>query len=220
MKSKNCILILSISRNQYCETFKNTIDNTIIIYDTEIPDKILKEKNYCCLTETIKKISAWDKAIHYLSDLNFIEKYDYFYFIEDDVYTSELETFIKLFNILDNYNHDLISHEIRSQTKSLEWYWWKKYKKHKAKSYNPLCRLSKKILLLVIDYYKKNQKLLFHEVLFASIAYEHKLETLDFNLIDKYNNLFGTFEYRPIIDIKNIKDNKIYHPVKPVYEKI
>lgn len=212
--------MLSRSKNEYCEKIKHSIDNTIVIYDNEIADKILKDQNYCCLTETVKKISAWDKAIYYLSTMNLIEKYDYFYFMEDDVYTNDLLILIKLFNILNNYNHDLISHDIKSQSESLKWNWWRKYRKYTAKSYNPFCRLSKKLLILVIDYFKKNKKLLFHEVLFASIAYDHKLKTLNFNLIDEYKKIFGVFRYRPIIHAKNIKDNRIYHPVKPVYEKI
>lgn len=221
VETKNYFLILSRSKNDYCESFINTINNSIAIYDKDIPDKTLKNQNYCCLTETVKKISAWDKAIYYIhNNLNILEEYDYFYFIEDDVYSSDLQTFIELFNILNNYDHDLISHDIRSQTEYPTWKWWKKYRKYTAKSYNPLCRLSKNLLYLVIFYFKKNKKLLFHEILFASLAYENKLQILDFNSILKYKNLFGIFRYRPLIKIKDIRDNKIYHPVKPIYETI
>jgi hypothetical protein len=220
VESKNCFLILSRRKNNYCESFVDSINNTIAIYDEEIPDKLLEEKKYCCLTETVKKNSSWDKSIYYIESLNLIEKYDYFYFIEDDVYSKNFQTFSFLFDILNTYNHDFISHDIVSFEKSLKWNWWKKYRKYKAKSYNPFCRLSKKMLELVMVFLKDNKKLIFHEVLFASLAYEHELQTLNLNEIDQYNNIFGTFQYRPLINIKDISDDKIYHPVKPKYETI
>jgi len=218
---KNYCLILSRSKNKYCESFTNTISNSVVIYDKDISDEELKNQNYCCLTENVKKNSAWDKAIYYIdSNLNLLKKYDYFYFIEDDVYSNNLKIFIDLFTILDNYNHDLIAHNIKTQQQSPEWSWWKKYRKYTVKSYNPLCRLSTKMIRLIIDYHKKNKKLLFHEILFASLAYSNKLSVLDLRSINQYKNLFGIFRYRPVIDTKNIRDNKIYHPVKPKYEKI
>jgi hypothetical protein len=221
VESDNQIFLLSKSKNKYCEIFLKTIANTVIIYDTEIDDKDLKNQNYCCLTETVKKISAWDKAIYYIANnLHLIDKYKHFYFIEDDVYTNNLEIFNTLFNVLNKYDSDLIAHDIKSQKKSSTWNWWIKYKTYTAKSYNPLCRLSNKIILLIIDYHKKNKTLLFHEVLFASLAFDNNLKTLDLTKIEEYKNLFGIFRYRPIINAKNINDNKIYHPVKPNYENI
>jgi len=214
-KLNNCIFLLSKSQNEYCYQFANNIQNVYLIYDDLFPDT---NTRYCCLTETVKKNSSWDKSIFYIDqNKKIIDKYDYFYFIEDDVYSKDFNSFNKLFNILDNYNHDLVSNDIEFKRNSKHWFWWHKYHKHEIKSFNPLCRLSKQLLELIIKYSYENKKLIFHEILFASIAFINNLNILDFKDIKEYSDIFGIFRYRPKISIDQINDNKIYHPVKPVY---
>lgn len=222
MNSKNYTFILSKSPNSYAKNLNENIDNSTIIYDSLISDQDLKKNNYCCLTETIKKNSAWDKAFYTLINNQeyLLNNHDYFYFIEDDVYCRTVETFHQLYTLLNLIDNDLVSNDIMSKKDSSHWHWWHKYKSHNMRSFNPLCRLSKLLISHILKYFIENKKFIFHEVLFVSVAIKNNLNILDFRNITQYNDIFGIFTHRPTINIKNIKDNKIYHPVKPIYETV
>lgn len=78
-------------------------------------------------------------------------------------------------------------------------------------SFNPLCRLSARLLQKVLEFRKDNGRFIFHEVLFASLAMEGRMACLDWNKRPEFKRLFSEFRYRPPLEqaVPGIS-----HPVK------
>jgi hypothetical protein len=170
------------------------------------------------------RITAWEKSFFYLINNNKYKNYKFVYFIEDDVYSKNNKTFIELFRYWENYKHDLISKDIISIKNSKTWFHWyfdKKYLfyfRRPYKSFNPLCRLSQNLIEQIYNHYKKYQCLYFHEIIFPSIAIKYQYSYLDYLLDKKSKNFIGEIRWRPEFKIKDIIDNKIYHPVKEIVQ--
>lgn len=224
---KSLCLILTRDNNEYVKLLSNnlSIDNKIIV-DSEIYPKDLEDTNFFGLTQKVNNKTAWDKSFYYIHKHNLLLNYDFFYFLEDDVYCRNIKRFDLVFDILDNkYYYDLITHEINSKVNEPSWYWWNTLdlenlsKRYVSlfKSFNPFCRISSKLLEKIFEYQAANNKFNFHEILFPTLAYNNNLSMINIDKIKDVNNFFGIFTYRPIISMSNIKDDKIYHPVKPKY---
>jgi hypothetical protein len=212
---KNNLLILLLCKNpgnhliELNNFFRdNDLLSVIINENPELPN------TYCGLNRIKKGSTAWETSFYYIE--NDITKYDYAWIIEDDVYSAKLDTYINLFEYYDNTNYSLITGDIESKQASKDWNWWSdpdiiSYN-HQYRSYNPICRLSIKLINLILDFRKKYQQFCFHETLFASLCIENNLNFLDYNT-DK-NPYTGNIRYRPCYQTTEITDNKIYHPVK------
>lgn len=194
---------------------------TFIIEDEEPGDsfhglshiKLIDKKN------NRYKSTAWDNAFYFIfKNLNLeLNNIKYFYFIEDDVYSKNLTTFVDLINFYENTTSDFISGEILPKKESEKWSWWKNdddflvfYEPYR--SFNPICRMSIRLIKLIHDHHKKWNRFFYNEFLFASISKQNKLTCLDYNR--EKNPFIGKIIYRPCLDKSQIKDNKIYHPVK------
>jgi hypothetical protein len=222
----NHISVLSrdIPSNYCIELFDALIESDkVLIKDNLSYSKQICIDNHCHgMTETIKGPCSWDKAFLDIF-LNNKIKYEYFYFIEDDVFSKDPSIFNQLISKLNNISVDLVSKNIVSKEKDSRWCFWPKYQKTKffnefnlARSFNPFCRLSKRLILKILEFQIKHNTFLFHEVLFATLCKENDFTFLDFsdpNNTDIFN-FFGTFIYRPVINKISIQDTKIYHPVK------
>lgn len=220
-----------ISLKGYLQDFVDTI---ICEENLDIP------KNYIGLNR-IKKIPrlpiAWENAFFTLFNNQAYDKYQFVYFIEDDVYSKNPQTFLNLIKLYSNYTQDLIASNISSRNDQPYWHWWKdediiKYNQH-TKSFNPLCRLSRGLIEHIKSFFQKHDSFCFHETLFASLAIDNNLKILDFkqgffvqplescsivHQPTRYFNssikLIGDIRYRPVYNIDSILDEKIYHPVK------
>lgn len=222
--NKSCFLLLSKAKNEYIEELSAIFKpNSFIIYDTDYSDDLLKQKGFIGLTGGIKQPSAWDKSFYFISQITDVTNYSYFYFIEDDVFSKKIHNIKLLAYYLDsNYNsYDLIAHYIQNKSESTNWPWWDKIDvnlKNQYRSFNPFCRLSKKLVNSILDYRNNNNCFIFHEILFASLCGDHQYSTVSLDSNKEYNKFIGSIKARPILDKIFIDDEKIYHPVKPIYE--
>lgn len=184
-------------------------------------DDEIKSLGFVNLTRSpyIKKPSAWDKAFYTIHNENMIEKYKYFFFIEDDVYSKQYESIIQF--ILDAqrvFNVDFITKKIRPKSHHPSWQHWKEdyifYLKYPSQSFNPFCRLSSSLITKIFEYQKKYQQFNFHEILFASLCLENNMTYINYIESSILNKYIGNFKYNPILLDEEITDNRIYHPVK------
>ena len=216
MEKSTLILLLCRKKNTNIinryNFFKNHNLLTYIIEDNKnIPN------NFYGLTHigSKDKTTAWESAFFYLFNLENIP--DFVYLIEDDVYSHENNTFIKLIDYYSLQQYALIAGKIYSKEESSDWHWWKADNEHKIfsnpyRSFNPLCRLSKELIFYIRDHHKIYNRFFYHEFLFSSLAKQNNLLMCDYN---KDNNGFiGNIIYRPVFIQNCIVDNKIYHPVK------
>jgi hypothetical protein len=154
---------------------------------------------------------AWDKALFYFCEVN--TAYKHVWFIEDDVF------FLKedILNNMDNYytNSDLLTpfNDINTSGTFDGWTHW-----HMINGVLPLpwarsmvcaCRLSKRLLVDVKNYVKENHKLLYHEFMFNTFAYQKGYK------IDTPKEL-STIHWNTNWDKNNLNLNQLYHPIKDI----
>jgi len=205
----------------------HNIDSVLII-DNESDSDIVRKKNFIRLNWMFDKnsqshftqITAWEKSFYNIYINDYINKYNYFYFLEEDVYTKNLPTIINLINYFNTFDADLISTKILPKDANAEWPWWSEDYRYielfndPHRSFNPLCRLSSKLISLIFDFRNHYKEFYFHEMLFSSICVQNNLSYHDYDDYPEIDEYIGTFHYRPEIDQNKIKDKKIYHPVK------
>lgn len=190
--------------------FKLNKLNSVIISDSPSPsnngeitfsDSVLFEKNMIGLTYLIdKKPNAWDKAFYYVFNNHL--PCDYFYFIEDDVLCRDPKLFLKLINLLYDYPHDLIAKCIEHKEDS-KWNHWGKndlnlpeeLNGYLCRSYNPFCRLSKRLINAIYNFYRSHHRLIFHEILFPSVCYKNNMTWTDWEKDPNIREFFGVFKY-------------------------
>ncbi len=222
------LVILSKSKNYWAEDLNNYFKSSHIIYDDSISDDLTEKLGFCEIDiPTCKRkgsnTSAWDKAFLFLNK-NLDKLDDYVWFIEDDVWTKSKENLNDLFTLCKKHQQDLISNRIKSKSESQDWFYWSdkmimensKFLNNHIKSFNPICRISKKLIIKILMWKAQHGKFMFHEILFASLCKDHDLEMIDFSELEE-SYVFGEFRWRPVINKSSIVDNKIYHPVKPDY---
>lgn len=224
----SCLVVIlsskqSVKIDYFCEKLKKENLSYVNICDfcTLNLDQELLTLGFTNLTRSpyIKKPSAWDKAFYFVSNNDLTKLYDYFFFIEEDVYSTDYTNIIKF--ILDSndfYSHDLLTKLIRPQSHYPTWKHWKeeyvKEFKFPSQSFNPICRISKTLLLNILDYQKKHSKFNFHEIIFPSLCLENNLSYLNYIENKTLNKYIGKIQYNPIITEDMIPDTLIYHPVK------
>jgi hypothetical protein len=223
---KTLVLILC---NQYCQNIidfekallQNNIDYIVVCDSCTLDqDKNLLANGFYNLTRSpyIKKPSAWDKSFNIISKKFLEYEYKYFFFIEDDVYSKKHNYIIKFILESTKLDSDLITHNIKSINHSPNWKHWKeeyiKLLKNPHQSFNPICRLSTKLVKKILEYQNTYKKFDFHEILIASLCLENNLTYTNYLEHDILKTLIGHIRYNPILIEKNIFDDKIYHPVK------
>ncbi len=214
---------MSRIENRYAESLREELNNCLVIYDNESSDETLSGEGFRNMTKTIKSPCSWEKAFYALSkDENMLNEFERFSFIEDDVFSRSISTIKSFEERLEEIEFDVLTHEVGTQEESKEWHWWrandKAFFRKPVKSFNPYCVLSSRLVKSILDFRDKNKTFLFHEIMFCSLAeslgYVFKsIESLPF-----YNEYFGLFVWRPIIQESTINDERIYHPVKPKYK--
>jgi hypothetical protein len=224
--NKSLILLLCKEKNQNIINFENIlIQQKIefrIICDlcTLDQDDFLLNIGFYNLTrsEYIKKPSAWDKAFYTIYDNELHDIYDYFFFIEDDVYSKNYNSIINFIKDASQYKEDLITKCIRPKSHYPIWkHWFENYVntlKYPSQSFNPLCRLSKILVEKIIQYQRNNGRFNFHEILIASLCLEYNLTHINYIENETLKKYIGDIRYDPVSIIQDITDDLIYHPVK------
>lgn len=222
--SKNFISILSRNETKYTKELNdffnaNGIDSILIQDNNDPPRSFLKDKGYSNMTKICDRPCSWEKSLYFICSNALYEKYDYFYFIEDDVYTKNLNIFIDLINLWSNIDNDLIARSIKNMEEEPDWFWWKDTTKDREnfkntiKSFNPICRLSKKLIFKIYQYKEYYSSLVFHEILFASIVKDFDMTYLDYD-DSEYGKHIEVMVASPEINYENITTDNIYHPYK------
>jgi hypothetical protein len=222
----NVCFILCRKRISRIEKLKEDLSkdiDTFLICDNEISTDTMVLNNFVGFNNIgflKNRPSAWEKTFFYIQFNDIINKYNHIYFIEDDVYSKNNNTYTELIQYWNTFSENFISKCIQSKEQSLAWHWWKNdpfyknYFNNPYRCFNPLCRLSSLLIDLILKFRKKNNRFLFHEILFSSIVMEDNIDYIDYDLDEKSKKYIGHIHYRPIINTKDITDNKLYHPVK------
>lgn len=157
------------------------------------------------------KITAWSRAFAHLART--LEDEEAVWFVEDDV-AGDVDSFAALVAATRAKQADLSALDIRTRHEDAHWPWWS-YADGilpcPARAFQPLCRLSGRLIRAVLDFQKRHQRFTFHEVLFASLAQEKGMSWLDWRKEGATKDLVTEFLYRP--DVARIHRG-VSHPVK------
>ena len=156
-------------------------------------------------------ITSWSRAFVHLSRT--LRKGEAIWFVEDDV-ASDFESFRQLVIESVKVGADLSALELESATENPGWIWFPTadgFFKRPWRSFNPLCRLSENLIQKILKFREHHGRMTFHEVLFASVAEENGMVTLDWKEDFRFKHLVANFKYRPII-VSPVQG--VCHPVK------
>lgn len=204
------------------------LPHTMAYHDDE-----LKNINFGDLTfNTEKHPTSWEKAFYHIYKNKLT--YDYYYFIEEDVYCNNLDTFIDAFKSLENIPSDLVATKIESFTKS-RWVHFKQghiKKLYKGpphhilyRSFNPFCRISQNLMNKLFEFYEQYNCFYYNEMMFSTICFNNSLSAIDFKKHPLLSPYFGTFIFisgeekiRRYITVEEKQElfstDKIVHPRK------
>jgi hypothetical protein len=161
---------------------------------------------------TLDRACSRDKALYYFCIKN--TKYDYIWFLEDDVFIPTIHT---ISNLDDKYlEGDLLSsfNEIKLSENDNRHHWQHWFRnKNKiifpwAHSMISAIRVSKVLLQFILKFVKVNKFLLFDELLFNTIALQNNLHII--NPIELSNIIFSFRD----LELKEINPLYLYHPIK------
>ena len=224
----NFINILAKNNSSYTENLNlylsNYYETKIIIDEETYSDQYSIKKEFYGLAKftydgPMPKITcSWDKSFLHIYENNL--NYDYFYFIEDDVYCENLEIFIDLIKTLGEFKEDFVSAYIGNKSKSEDWPMWEFLKieskifdeKYLYKSINPFCRISKRLVYKILEFKLKYRNFIFHEILFPSLCKENNFSFLDLVENKETKNYFGIYQVARFLNAT--QRNKICHPIK------
>ena len=154
----------------------------------------------------------WDKILYYLCNNN---KYKYNWIIEEDVFVPTINTII---NIDKKYKSDLLieNTKINKNGDTSYWHWSNEiYRKDKSLFFDPpwyssmvcACRVSNKLLEEIRLFVLKEKTLVFHEILFNTLAMKKNLRI---STPEELKNIIWRKEY----SFNDINKNYLYHPIK------
>jgi len=238
--NKNAICILSTNSNIETFTFAETLKNenydvficidknngTISDFDISkiqiinCDEKECKDNHFFgSVVYCIDRACSRDKALYYFCKIN--KKYDYIWFLEEDVFIPNKETIIK---IDEKYkNSDLLSsfNDIKKSENDNNCIYWQHWYRNENKIAYPWAhsmisavRVSKNLLKCISEFVKINRCLLFDELLFNTIELQNNL-IID-NPIELSNIIFSFDDIIP----DNINPDFLYHPIKNLKKQI
>jgi hypothetical protein len=154
---------------------------------------------------------GWDKCIRFIVENN---NFDYYWILEDDVY-------FKNFNFIEDYKNNNSDFIYPKYYASFNKKWphfndfnLRYFKKDIIKgSTSYICRLSKHLVNKILKFKETFKRLLFHEVLFASLCAVFNLKVS--KMLVKHGKYLNTMKRDDNINnIMNNNDIELYHPVK------
>lgn len=181
----------------------------------KMTDDECKKNGYIDSSFTLRKlISGWDKGLCYFGINN--DKYDFVWFMEDDVFFNGENTLINIDNqYLDT---DLLSniYEINTNGNKNIWHWNVININYNPPFYNAMIcvvRFSKNMIKCINNYVLENKTLCFIEALFPTVAIKNNL---------KYKNpeQFKNIYFQHCFNANDIDLNNLYHPVKNINDHI
>lgn len=156
-------------------------------------------------------VTAWSRALCHLSRTRRID--EAVWFVEDDV-AGNPTSFKALKEATRRVEVDLAAINIQTHRENRGWPYWRYaagFFTEPARSYQPLCRLSPRLVDAVLALQAERGRCTFHEVMFASVALGEGMRCLSWYREPGFRDLFGEFRYRP--EVRSVQHG-ICHPVK------
>lgn len=159
-----------------------------------------------------KAVTAWERAWKHLSE-TVGDSVKPVWVVEDDVAGSE-EYWEELIVSTEEVNADFSAFEIRTWEDDQHWEHWglaAGYFNQLARSFNPLCRLSPRLIMAVLEFRRQHGRFCFLEVIFASLVREHGMSFFDWKKDELLESITTEFRYRPNV---TSFERGLCHPVK------
>jgi len=163
--------------------------------------------------------TAWSRAFAHLART--VKEDEAVWIVEDDV-AADMDSFAALVRATRAKSADLSALDVHTRHEDPHWWWWNYadgFFANPCRAFQPLCRLSSKLLRVVLDFQMQQQRFTFHEVLFASLAHEHGMTTLDWRKVPSIANMLEDFRYRPYVSrlqrgvLHPVKDQNLHHAI-------
>lgn len=159
-----------------------------------------------------KAVTAWERGWKLLAE-RLGEITGPVWFVEDDV-AGGAEAWSELIEATERVDADFSACEIRSLEDDQGWKHWRKgagFFQEPARSFNPLCRVSARLVLAVLEFRRQHGRFCFLEMIFASLVREHGLSYFDWKEDALLASTTEEFRYRPEVQCAGAG---ICHPVK------
>ncbi len=156
-------------------------------------------------------VTAWSRALAHLNRT--LSDGESVWFVEDDV-AGDTESFDCLIRQTQASLPDLAATTIRRQQEDPDWPYWgycEEFFDHHVRAFQPLCRLSSRLIRKALDFRAQHGRFTFHEVLFPSVALEHSMSLFCWEDHPSLKPLLHSFQYRPLVSSIS---RGISHPVK------
>jgi predicted O-methyltransferase YrrM len=156
-------------------------------------------------------ISAWTRALAWLERER--PEVEHVWFIEDDVAFSP-DGFRQFLRVAEGMEADLLATDIFERHEQPDWhFWWdvESWFEQPRGAFQPLCRLSTRLLRKIFEFREKHGHYLFHELLFPSLVVREGMSMLDMRKHAFLGRFIGAYQFRPIIESYH---PGICHPVK------
>lgn len=144
-------------------------------------------------------VTAWSRALCHLSRT--LRDDEAVWFVEDDV-AGDAASFCALVRETVALDADLVSVDVRVREEDAHWPFWRYAEglfSSPARSFQPLCRLSGRLLRAVLAFREKHGRCTFHEVMFPSVARESGMSWKSWCREAAFKNLLGDFRFRPSV---------------------
>jgi len=215
-----CIIVINkVVINSLYNKFKNSKYPVIFITDLPINEEIKNVVYYdnkdcdnrLFYGSGVNRGRGWDKCIRYIVENN---KFDYYWILEDDVYFKNLNFIEDYKNNNSDFIYPKYYNSFTNKWPHFNDYNLRYFKKDVIRgSTSYICRLSNTLVNKIELFKNTFKKLLFHEVLFASLSAVFKLKTS--KMLSKHEKYLNTMERGDnIIDIMYNDNIDLYHPVK------
>ncbi len=159
-----------------------------------------------------RPITAWERAWKHL-DTTAGERRGDVWLVEDDV-AGSATAWSELIQRTREVDADLSAVEVRCRDVDPHWPHWLNGQgmfSTPSASFNPLCRLSPRLVSVVLEFRRCHRRFIFLEVLFASLVAEHGFSYLDWKEDELAAKLFNSYGFRPEVTAFS---EGICHPVK------
>lgn len=133
--------------------------------------------------------------------------------VEEEVAGNETE-FSRLFKSTTEVDADLSCRDLASRAEDPHWPFWNQaalFFPYPCRSFNPICRLSSRLVSVVLEFQRQHRQFAFHETLFASLVAEHGFSFLDWSKDVETRVLFGPFRQTEEI---SSEESSICFPVR------
>jgi len=160
-----------------------------------------------------KTPNSWDKVLCYFCEYDIKNPYDFVLIFEDDVFIPSVEAVVNL--VTKSLKYDLVvPHNHLQEFQAIGWHWAEVVDKIQPPYYYSMtCAvgLSRKVLDTVRAYVKENKTLIFHEVMFNTLAMQNSLKIVTLMELKSivWQGKWGIDEWL-------LLPNNVFHPVKDI----